>query len=27
VAVFVVFIIVLLLRPEGLAGASTARRV
>jgi branched-chain amino acid transport system permease protein len=27
VAVFVVFIIVLLLRPEGLAGAATARRV
>jgi len=27
VAVFVVFIIILLLRPEGLAGASTARRV
>jgi branched-chain amino acid transport system permease protein len=27
VAVFVVFIVVLLLRPEGLAGASTARRV
>jgi branched-chain amino acid transport system permease protein len=27
VAVFAVFIIVLLLRPEGLAGASTARRV
>src|SRR5258707_570519 len=27
VAVFVVFIIVLLLRPEGLAGASAARRV
>ena len=27
VAVFVVFIIALLVRPEGLAGASTARRV
>jgi branched-chain amino acid transport system permease protein len=27
VAVFVVFIIVLLARPEGLAGASSARRV
>ena len=27
VAVFAVFIIVLLLRPEGIAGASTARRV
>ena len=27
VAVFVVFIIVLLARPEGLAGAATARRV
>ena len=27
VAVFVVFIIVLLVRPEGLAGAATARRV
>jgi branched-chain amino acid transport system permease protein len=27
VAVFVVFIVVLLLRPEGLAGAATARRV
>jgi branched-chain amino acid transport system permease protein len=27
VAVFVVFILILLLRPEGLAGASTARRV
>jgi hypothetical protein len=25
--VFVVFIVVLLLRPEGLAGAATARRV
>ena len=27
VAVFVVFIVVLLARPEGLAGAATARRV
>jgi branched-chain amino acid transport system permease protein len=27
VAVFVVFIIALLVRPEGLAGAATARRV
>jgi branched-chain amino acid transport system permease protein len=27
VAVFVVFIIILLARPEGLAGAATARRV
>jgi branched-chain amino acid transport system permease protein len=27
VAVFAVFIVVLLLRPEGLAGAATARRV
>jgi len=27
VAVFVVFIVVLLVRPEGFAGAATARRV